>query len=149
MSMIRRCTKCKKFIEVEKPNKNGLQRCGKCKRVTQKKQKIAQAAWRKKRPHYFQAYRYKASEETIAKMKSQQAGRCAICARTSQLVVDHNHTTGVIRGLLCINCNFGLGLFQDNQELLEVAAKYIRFFSHKKNNDAPCEIVNFPNKIAK
>lgn len=59
-----------------------------------------------------------------------QGGVCAICGRTSttgrNLAVDHDHTSGRIRGLLCDSCNGGLGLLQDSEEILEKALAYLR-----------------------
>jgi len=61
-----------------------------------------------------------------------QRGVCAICGRpeTSRryktLSVDHCHTTGQIRGLLCSACNRALGLFQDNQYSLQNAINYLK-----------------------
>lgn len=66
---------------------------------------------------------------------------CAICgcAETAinnnansvkRLSVDHNHSTGKVRGLLCSRCNSGLGLFQESPELLEAATKYIRGYQN-------------------
>lgn len=60
-----------------------------------------------------------------------QKGLCAICERpqtlfTRRFHVDHCHKTGKIRGLLCANCNPGIGNLQDSPELLEKAAKYLR-----------------------
>lgn len=62
-----------------------------------------------------------------------QHGRCAICKQleTSDkqyLSVDHNHETGAIRGLLCHNCNVGLGKFKDNQEYLTSAIWYLETY---------------------
>jgi len=55
-----------------------------------------------------------------------QDGRCAICGRGDEhLCVDHNHVTGVVRGLLCRKCNGGVGLLQDNPGLLREAADYL------------------------
>ena len=60
-----------------------------------------------------------------------QNGRCAICDKKSvenlrgKLFVDHCHKTGIVRGLLCHQCNDGLGKFKDKIELLLKAAKYL------------------------
>lgn len=43
----------------------------------------------------------------------------------SKLVVDHCHDTGIVRGLLCHNCNRALGLFKDKIEVLKNAIKYL------------------------
>lgn len=55
--------------------------------------------------------------------------KCAICGKEYQwnkkLDIDHNHNTGEIRGLLCGNCNRGLGLFKDNVKNLKKAINYL------------------------
>ncbi len=66
--------------------------------------------------------------EDYETMLKQQEGRCAICKNKpnkKSLSVDHNHDTGKIRGLLCNNCNQGLGRFQDNPEILQIASAYL------------------------
>jgi hypothetical protein len=60
-----------------------------------------------------------------------QKGCCDICNQPfEQLVVDHCHNTGNVRGLLCNNCNFGLGFFKDSISNLEKASKYILKHKH-------------------
>jgi len=62
-------------------------------------------------------------------MFNKQNGRCAICGLTSKanLSVDHNHSTGTVRGLLCNNCNRGIGYLKDSIELLASANSYLLF----------------------
>jgi len=54
---------------------------------------------------------------------------CIICGSPEDLVVDHCHKTNVIRGMLCNNCNRGLGHFKDDPELLEFARMYLLGYS--------------------
>ena len=59
-----------------------------------------------------------------------QNGCCALCSLPESIIrrslaVDHSHSTGKIRGLLCFKCNTALGKFGDNPELLMKAAKYV------------------------
>jgi hypothetical protein len=62
-------------------------------------------------------------------MLDEQDGLCAICRRErpngKRLVVDHDHDTDVVRGLLCTNCNLGLGSFRDDIDLMLAAAAYL------------------------
>lgn len=59
----------------------------------------------------------------------QQNGGCAVCGKArcsrGRLHVDHCHKTGKVRGLLCENCNAGIGRFQDSSSLLRRAAEYL------------------------
>lgn len=72
-------------------------------------------------------YKYGISISEKESMVSAQGGRCSLCNRIpeSQLCVDHSHSTGVIRGLLCYACNTALGKLQDNPALLRLAAMYV------------------------
>ena len=53
------------------------------------------------------------------------ARSCTICGSEEKLVVDHDHKTNKIRGLLCNHCNRGLGHFKDDPDLLEYARIYL------------------------
>lgn len=70
-------------------------------------------------------------ERSAAALREKQRGRCAICrvheayAPRKRLAVDHDHRTGAIRGLLCGNCNAGLGQFKDDPDLLAAAIRYL------------------------
>lgn len=50
---------------------------------------------------------------------------CLICGSVDRLHIDHCHTTGKVRGLLCGTCNAGLGMFKDSPLLLKRAAEYL------------------------
>lgn len=54
--------------------------------------------------------------------------KCGICGGTDQkeLSIDHDHKTGLVRGLLCNNCNNGLGRFKDSIILLSMAINYLQ-----------------------
>ena len=56
-----------------------------------------------------------------------QSGACAICGGRDarRLSVDHNHETGAVRGLLCRNCNVGIGALGDDADVLRRAAEYL------------------------
>jgi len=75
-----------------------------------------------------------------SEMFEEQNGMCKICKKeestlspqrryTRTLSVDHCHSTGKVRGLLCKCCNTGLGAFSDNIEVLTSAIKYLNQFS--------------------
>lgn len=61
------------------------------------------------------------------RMLLEQGGACAICGGTATgtLHVDHDHNTGAVRGLLCRDCNRGLGCLKDNLDALRQAIKYL------------------------
>jgi hypothetical protein len=79
---------------------------------------------------------YGISLEEYNQMLSNQGGVCAICrevevcsdpraGRTIGLAVDHDHTTGKIRGILCSKCNKAIGLLKDDTSLLASAIDYL------------------------
>lgn len=71
------------------------------------------------------------------KMFNKQSGVCAICGQPpldKALVVDHDHKTGKVRGLLCCLCNTMLGFAAESTKVLELAAQYLR--KHTAVNEA-------------
>lgn len=62
-------------------------------------------------------------------MVARQNGVCAICKKPPKngpLEIDHCHSTGRVRGLLCHRCNWALGILEDSEELLASALEYLR-----------------------
>lgn len=68
----------------------------------------------------------------LYKMIEDQDHGCAICKEDlsqrnpKNVHIDHCHDTGVVRGVLCSNCNMALGLLKDNTEVLEAAIRYLK-----------------------
>lgn len=91
------------------------------------------AEWRSKNPEkYLDSWlksSYGISLEEYRCMESSQGGVCCICRHKNEhgkrLAVDHDHATGVIRGLLCDKCNRALGLMKDRPDNLRAAADYL------------------------
>lgn len=141
--MFKTCSKCKTEKSIDsfhnnKRSKDGKQhRCKPCaKAFTQE----ATKTWRNSSENYkFSVMKtkvklkYGLDLDTIQKIYEAQNGCCAICKR--ELLygadkcdtphIDHNHKTGTVRGLLCLQCNTGLGMFDDSIALLDQAKSYL------------------------
>ena len=93
----------------------------------QEKNKESIAAYRKA---YDVLRKYGITLAEKKKMKDEQENKCKICYQNFssdvEPHVDHCHTTGEIRGLLCRQCNVGLGSFKDNPVALVRAAEYLK-----------------------
>ena len=78
---------------------------------------------------------YGLTVEDYSGLLAAQHGVCALCGKPethlsrkgeiTRLAVDHDHTTGAVRALLCHACNVGIGTFGDDPDLLRAAAAYI------------------------
>ena len=101
----------------------------------------AAAKYRAENPEKLRNYkwkkRYGITPEQYTEMFRGQNNRCAICGNVEQakhntskkvqkLAVDHCHSTGRVRGLLCQDCNRGLGNFHENIQRLTNAIKYLK-----------------------
>jgi hypothetical protein len=73
-------------------------------------------------------HRYGIGAEQVEEMIEEQGGLCVICQRQlgDKPHVDHDHATGQVRGILCFNCNGGLGQFGDDILRLQQAVEYLR-----------------------
>ena len=72
--------------------------------------------------------KYDITADEYDEMLGCQDGGCKICGKSFErvkLAVDHDHNTGKVRGILCENCNRGLGMFKDDPELLKSAVQYL------------------------
>lgn len=77
------------------------------------------------------------------KILNNQGGVCAIChqlisdARGYSPHVDHDHISGMVRGILCFSCNVGLGVFKDDPKLLLSAIRYLNSVKRGKHYEMP------------
>ena len=86
------------------------------------KRKLYKARWKAKKggPEMYALYHRKSNLKRLygmtpadhEAMLEAQGGRCAVCGQDKDLVVDHNHKTGKVRGLLCRTCNFVIGMYE-------------------------------------
>ncbi|WP_230690348.1 endonuclease VII domain-containing protein [Catellatospora paridis] len=70
--------------------------------------------------------RYGMTQEDFETRLAWQGGVCAICGAPDPEHVDHDHEFGNVRGILCFNCNGGLGQFKDNDQSLARAIEYLK-----------------------
>ena len=68
---------------------------------------------------------YGLSNAEFNELRIAQEGKCGICYLDLPLSVDHDHATGFVRGLLCSNCNIGIGNLRDDPRLLLSAVHYL------------------------
>ena len=72
---------------------------------------------------------YGLSKEDYERFVEENLGACPICQNPpgkKGWVVDHDHVTGKVRGLICQACNVGIGVFHDDPEIMERAAAYLK-----------------------
>ena len=95
------------------------------------------ASWTQKEIRNRLKKKYDLTPEQYDELLNQQNEKCAICGKEDSakraggklrqpLVVDHCHTTGKVRGLLCSHCNRALGFLNDDPNLLQKAADYLQ-----------------------
>lgn len=118
---VKRCAKCllPKPIGEFKPNDRGYKGhnpyCASCKRDIEYRQELRR--------------NYGLTTEEYKAMLHKQQGCCAICHKPDperRLSVDHDHTTGKVRGLLCCACNRAIGSLNDDPALCLAASEYLK-----------------------
>jgi len=141
------CVQCSKLFTINKYANKEKTKC--CSRSCKDKNyaivhKDIKALWRKNNPDKIKRMRRKTSLKnkyniTIDNYNSMfitQEGRCNICnihqsKLNKILCVDHCHKTGKVRGLLCEGCNFAIGIFKDDINILSNAIEYLK--EHNEN----------------
>lgn len=113
------CTRCKQdkpgtpeFFPLHNKKRNGLDSWCRACRATYRNE-ICRGKFREA-----------ITDEHLKQIKA-EVTECVICGANGPLVVDHDHVTGQVRGMLCNHCNRGLGHFRDDPELLEFARMYL------------------------
>ena len=101
-------------------------------KAVEKKSKAKHAAKRAEYQRKYNAdrpgHRYGLTPESYQRLVNGQHGLCAICGADpagKRLCVDHDHSTGAVRGLLCKHCNYVLGHAKDSPANLRAAADYL------------------------
>ena len=98
-------------------------------RETHKNRYNSIPVYREIQKDYHRKWKFELAPGKYALMLSEQLRVCAICHGTNpdgrNLMVDHNHESGQVRGLLCVNCNLGIGKVGENSQRLMAAIAYL------------------------
>ena len=146
-AIIKTCTKCKRekplieFYSDDRATDKLMSACRDCHMKltntyaqTEKGKVVGQRARNKRRKTKGTRqdqlkYRYGITQDDYNQKFNEQKGCCAICGKHQsefkrRLCVDHNHKTGNVRGLLCINCNRNLSVLE-NKQFIEKSKIYL------------------------
>ena len=125
------CKEVKDFTFFNKDRKNKDGHCSQCKECKKKyirpehlveKQKIRSTIRNRFKWSGF-------TEEDYKSRLEEQDNKCAICGSENPNHADHDHATGIKRGILCKKCNTGIAYLQENVEVLTKAIDYINRYS--------------------
>lgn len=108
------------------------------KQAMERYRKSAEMKQRSAKKYRWKKHGIDCSIEQFDELFKKQNGKCKICEvelfiyvsysgqdRTNQAALDHDHSTGKVRGILCNNCNRCLGLMKDNPDVFRKAAEYL------------------------
>ena len=128
--LLRTCRKCGKERELRyftdgKGHATRSYTCDLCHSRNKKAPKRIKKLKEKIRQNNKRLRNYGLSAKALENLYKQQAGLCAVCGKAEKLVIDHDHRTGKVRGLLCNSCNSALGFAYDKPLLLFQLAAYL------------------------
>jgi 5-methylcytosine-specific restriction endonuclease McrA len=81
--------------------------------------------WNAKNKDYLKNWKLK-KRYGITLEQFRKLGNCALCGEDKDLTLDHCHSSNKVRGVLCRNCNAGLGHFKDNILIMSKAIRYLK-----------------------
>lgn len=130
-----RCRKLKSLAEFYKGDGKGSKQsvCKACRRTPE---------YQKKASHRVRLRTYGLTDDQYIALLKKYDEKCGICETTAttsrtgrhlSLHIDHDHETGEVRGLLCGDCNLGLGRFKDDTRRLKNAINYLKRHAGSKN----------------
>lgn len=147
----KRCPCCQQTKPVEDFNRLGIRCQGTCRECQNARSQLRNEAikksglnieinrrdYRERRKWIRLRSRYGLTKEIYQQMVEDQGNLCAICKKPEtesssphidemDLSIDHCHTTGKVRGLLCRQCNIALGRFREDVTILESAIAYLK-----------------------
>jgi hypothetical protein len=125
---MKRCADCKELKPYSDfpPSKKAKDGCHSyCKECNNRRSRESVKRLSGSTRHYHLKRRCGIGADDFDRVVAEQAGVCAICGRRDPGHVDHDHETGEVRGILCFNCNGGLGQFRDDVDALRSAAVYL------------------------
>ncbi len=132
------CTYCKRELDFSKFSKKASSSDGYrtkckdchneyCRRVwypkNKDKQKDSSKKYKRKNKLKLLSNKYSVDKKILE--EAFKIGTCIICNSTESFVIDHDHKTGKFRGVICTQCNKGLGFFRDNIDFLQKAIIYL------------------------
>jgi hypothetical protein len=127
------CSKCKvekefKDFSKDSRKKSGIRgSCRACEKERMRLYDNSEAGKRRMRNGKWKQQGIDITHEVYTEMYSKQNGKCIICENEFKtLCVDHNHTTGKVRGLLCRQCNIGISALKENEQNFIKAIKYLK-----------------------
>lgn len=131
MPLQKQCNKCKEWKDLEKFSKRShapIRFTSHCKICMNLSARLRHNPSKTRSKNLIR--KYGIGEKVFLRLLASQSYKCLICSKHlphsgNSVHVDHDHSTGNFRGILCGLCNKGLGQFKDSRELLLKAATYL------------------------